>query len=109
MENKYYVRIQEDKFGFVVDGIHDILADVDHAITNEDYDRFFELQSKGKQFRVKDVPTGEGLFDLIEEYVPEPLPPVPPSDMELLLEEVLNQSEMILEMDFRLTSIELGL
>ena len=69
--NNYYLRIQEQKFGFVVGGIHDILADVDHAITNEDYDRFFELQSKGKQFRVKDVPTGEGLFDLIEEYVPE--------------------------------------
>ena len=71
MENNYYIRIQGEKFGFVVDGVHDILADVDHAITNEDYDRFFELQSKGKQFRVKDVPTGEGLFDLIEEYVPE--------------------------------------
>ena len=73
MENNYYIRIQGEKFGFVVDGVHDILADVDHAITNEDYDRFFELQSKGKQFIVKDVPTGETLFDLIEEYTPEPI------------------------------------
>ena len=107
--NNYYVRIRENKFGFIVEGIHEIDETTDYAVTQEDYDRFFELQSKGKQFRVKDVPTGEGLFDLIDEYVPEPLPPVPPSDMELLQEEVLNQSEMILEMDFRLTSIELGL
>ena len=71
MENNYYIRIQGEKFGFVVDGVHDILSDVDHAITNEDYNRSFELQSEGKQFRVKDVPTGEELFDLIEEYVPE--------------------------------------
>ena len=74
-ENKvqYYIRIQEQKFGFIVDGIHDILPDVDHAITNEDYNKFFELQSEGKQFRVKEVATGETLFDLIEEYVPEPI------------------------------------
>lgn len=107
--DKYYLRIQEQKFGFIVEGIHDIDETIDHKVSNEDYKTFFELQSEGKQFRVKDVPTGEGLFDLIEEYVPEPLPPAPPSDMELLQEEVLNQSEMILEMDFRLTSIELGL
>ena len=73
MENNYYIRIQEQKFGFIAEGIHDIDETIDHAITNEDYKTFFELQSKGKQFRVKEVSTGETLFDLIEEYVPEPI------------------------------------
>ncbi|MBP3905805.1 MAG: hypothetical protein J6D12_01675 [Peptostreptococcaceae bacterium] len=73
MENNYYIRIQGEKFGFVVDGVHDILADVDHAITQEEYDMFFKLQGEGKQFRVKYIPTGETLFDLIEEYTPEPI------------------------------------
>lgn len=109
MENKYYVRIQEDKFGFVVEGIHEIDESIDHAVTQEDYDRFFELQGEGKQFRVKEVATGTSLFDLVEEYITEPLPPSPPSELELLQEEILNQSEMILDMDFRMTSLELGL
>ena len=73
MENNYYVRIQGEKFGFIVEGIHDIEETIDHAITNEDYNTFFDLQSEGKQFRVKEVPTGETLFDLIEEYTPEPI------------------------------------
>ena len=73
MENNYYVRIQEQNFGFVVDGIHDIDESMDHAVTQEEYDMFFKLQSKGKQFRVKEAPTGENLFDLIEEYIPEPV------------------------------------
>lgn len=73
MENKYYVRIQEDKFGFVVEGIHEIDETMDHAVTQEDYDKFFELQSEGKQFRVKEIATGTSLFDLIEEYIPHPV------------------------------------
>lgn len=73
MENNYYIRIQEQKFGFIVEGIHDIDETIDHKVTNEDYNTFFELQSKGKQFRVKEVSTGETLFDLIEEYTPEPI------------------------------------
>ena len=73
MENNYYVRIQEQKFGFIVEGIHDIDETIDHKVTNEDYKTFFDLQSEGKQFRVKEAPTGETLFDLIEEYTPEPI------------------------------------
>ena len=97
MENNYYVRIQEQKFGFLVDGIHDIDETIDHKVTNEDYKTFFDLQSEGKQFRVKEVPTGETLFDLIEEYTPEPIEmPVTVSleerieALETLMLEVLN-------------------
>lgn len=35
--------------------------------------------------------------------------PQPPSEMDLLKEEVLQQSEAMVDMDFRLTSLELGL
>lgn len=97
MENNYYVRIQEQKFGFLVDGIHDIDETIDHKVTSEDYKTFFELQSEGKQFRVKEAPTGETLFDLIEEYTPEPIEmPVTVSleerieALETLMLEVLN-------------------
>lgn len=107
--NKYFIRIENDKFVFVVDGIHTIDETIDKAVTQEEYNKFFELQSKGKQFRIKDNPTGTSLFDYIEEYIPEPLPPAPPSELELLQEEVLNQSEMMLDMDYRMTSLELGL
>lgn len=108
--NRYYIRINGQEFGFLVDGIHDIDEKIDCEVTQEDYDRFFELQSEGKQFRLKEVATGETLFDLIEEYIPSADNTArPPSQLELLQEEVLNQSEMMLDMDFRLTSVELGL
>ena len=97
MENNYYVRIQEQKFGFIVEGIHDIDETIDHKVTSEDYKTFFDLQSEGKQFRVKEAPTGETLFDLIEEYTPEPIEmPVTVSleerieALETLMLEVLN-------------------
>lgn len=40
-------------------------------IKDEDYDLFFDMQKEGKQFKLKDIPTGTGLFDYIEEYIPE--------------------------------------
>ena len=97
MENNYYIRIQEQKFGFIVEGIHDIDETIDYKVTSEDYKTFFDLQSEGKQFRVKEAPTGETLFDLIEEYTPEPIEmPVTVSleerieALETLMLEVLN-------------------
>lgn len=92
MENKYFVRIQECNFGFVVEGIHPIDESADHAISNEDYDKFFELQSKGKQFRVKENPTGDALFDLVEEYIPEAVP----APVNISTEERLEALEMVM-------------
>ena len=51
-ENKYYLRIAENTFGFVLEVIHDILETY-IKITNDDYNSFFENQSKGKQYRLK--------------------------------------------------------
>lgn len=92
MENNYYVRIQEQNFGFIVKGIHDIDEAIDHAISNEDYAKFFELQSEGKQFRVKENPTGDTLFDLVEEYIPEAVP----APVNISMEERLEALEMVM-------------
>ena len=65
-----FLRIENNNFGFVTKEIHEII-ETDILITNEDYDTFFEMQSQGKQFKLKETPTGTGLFDYIEEYAPE--------------------------------------
>lgn len=78
MENKYYLRIEEESFGFVLEGLHEI-KEKDIKITNEEYNSFFELQCQGKQFRLKEVPTGNGLFDYLEEYTPETIVDTTPS------------------------------
>ena len=95
-ENKYYLRIQGEKFGFVVEGLHILDESIDHKISTEDYNRFFELQSEGKQFRAKENPTGTGLFDLIEEYIPEQIEEVPSEptleERVVALEQVLQQT-----------------
>lgn len=88
MENKYYLRIEDNNFGFLVEDIHAI-KDRDIRISNEDYKTFFELQSKGKQFRLKDKPTGNELFDYIEEYIPEDVSKeIGPSETDILKEKV---------------------
>lgn len=84
----YYLRIEENNFGFVLEGLHEI-KETDISITNADYDMFFDLQAKGKQFRLKEVPTGKELFDYVQEYTPEvtPIDPVP-SETDILKEKV---------------------
>lgn len=64
-----YIRIENDNFGFVTNEIHEI-KDSDILISETDYNTFFELQTEGKQFRLKEVPIGKGLFDYVEEFVP---------------------------------------
>lgn len=57
-------------------------------ITLEDYNKFNELESNGKQFVLKDVPTGNNLFDYLEE---KSVPPQAPTQEERLqaLEEAM--------------------
>lgn len=75
---KYYLRVENNNFGFIVDEVHEINIK-DKVITTDEYNRFFELQSQGKQFRVKEKILGNGLFDIIEEFEPD-LGVLPPSD-----------------------------
>lgn len=107
VENKFFLRIDNEVHGFVLEGLHEIKED-DIAITNEDHTRYLELQSKGKQFKIKEIPTGNTLFDYVEEYTPQATEK-PVSEIELLKEEILIQSETMVDLDFRLTTLELGL
>jgi len=74
----YYLRVENNDIGFLVEGIHEI-KETDIKITNEEYDEFFKLKSIGKDFRVKETPTGTKLFDYVEEYVPEVIVDLTPS------------------------------
>lgn len=110
MEDKYYFEIiDENNFGFIkgdteeLQGLGTLVE-----ISIDDYNKFHELNSKGKQFRLKEIPTGNSLFDYIEEYDVECIP-CEPTKEEMLEEEVLLQSEYLLDMEFRMTNLELGL
>lgn len=97
MPDKKYLRIENNNFVYVIEGIHEI-KETDIEITNEEYNMFFELQSKGKQFRLKEMPKGNKLFDYIEEYIPE------------VVEEIKEQGieELVLDHEYRLSKLELG-
>ena len=63
-----YLRIIDDDFGF-----YDEISkeDNDIKISDEDYNKFFEEQSNGKQYRLKETRQSDnsgGLFDYVEEY-----------------------------------------
>lgn len=85
------------RFSFKLEGFNNII-NTDIEITNEDYKKWNKYQSKGKSFRLKVVPTGTGLFDYIEEYIPEPIEVIQNPGID----------EFMLETDFRLSKLELG-
>lgn len=94
MKNQYYLRLEGGGFGFTLKGLHKI-KDSDIEISNEDYNRYFEMQSQGKQFRIKEKATGNTLFDYVEEYKAEVIIDTTPTDkdrikvLEMALLEVL--------------------
>lgn len=95
--NKYYLRVENGDFGFISNEIHEI-RETDIEITEEDYKIFFELQAQGKSFRLKEIPTGTGLFDYIEEYTQE------------VIEEPreLGTEDYLLDLEYRISKLELG-
>lgn len=66
MEDRYYLRIQGEKFGFLIGTGLELHEEVDTEITKEVYEEFKKLQSEGKEFRVKHNSSGSELFDLLE-------------------------------------------
>ncbi|WP_195948105.1 hypothetical protein [Paraclostridium bifermentans] len=89
-----YFRLYENgKFSFTVE---EFKKDGDILISQKDYDEFHELQSQGKQFRVKDV-TKTSLFEILE--VAENSHVFNKSENELLKEEQdIQNNEMIANM-----------
>lgn len=98
MENQYYLRIDNNNFGFVVNGIHEI-KETDIPISYEDYTIFFNLQNEGKQFKLKETASGDTLFDYIEEYIPEVVETT---------QEEEGIDEYLLDLEYRISKIELG-
>ena len=84
-----YLRIKDGSFGFVVDGIHEIITS-DIEISDEAYNEFFQNQNNGKNYRLKTDRTSENdLFDYVEEY--EIIPQVfPKTKMEILQDDLLS-------------------
>jgi len=66
-----YLRIENGSFGFIDDRLHEPNKN-DILITENDYKRFFEMQSAGEQFRLKKpAHNAASLFDFIETFKSE--------------------------------------
>lgn len=73
-----YLFADERGFGFKVEGIHEI-SEMDTPISDEIHNRFMELQSQGKQFKVRNI-QGTTFEEIFEEVIPasqEPQPQIP--------------------------------
>lgn len=93
---KYYLRIEDsNSFTFVIEGTHKIL-DTDIPIKIEDYEIWKNTNGIGKLYRLKEVPTGNELFDYIEGYTPEKEPIEPGAE------------EFMLDLEYRVSLLELG-
>lgn len=66
-----YIFVDGKNFGFKTDEIHEI-TETDKQISDEIYNKFFELQSQGKQFKIKDIHSA--IFnEIFEEVIPAPI------------------------------------
>lgn len=94
---KVYLRILENnEFGFMVEGINQDIRESDIEITTADYNTFFENINIGKHYRLAGLlPEDGGLFDYLEEYTPEeePLPLTDLQQTQLALAEAIEKQE----------------
>ncbi len=70
----YITKIDDDgSIGFKVDGIHEIL-ETDIEISDENYKRYFDEQTQGKQFIINDIhgDTFEEIFQEVKQTPPTP-------------------------------------
>lgn len=95
---KYLFLDLDEGFGFKTDEVHEIL-ETDIPISDEIYNRFFELQSQGKKFRIKNI-NGSTFEEIFEEVIPETIDPstLPKSKMQLLQEQIDTLALQILDM-----------
>lgn len=87
----YYLRYigNGPDFMLLTEGIHTILS-TDIPISNSDYDLLFERQREGKSFKLKQNPEPNlGLWGCVEEEQnPVSYPEAPPSETDILKEQV---------------------
>lgn len=92
-----YLRLESGMFTIVIAGVHEIKND-DIPIDNKDFEEYINTKEIEKFYRLKKVSTGKGLFDYIEGYIPEPIEVIQKPGID----------EFMLETDFRLSKLELG-
>ncbi|MGJ0908840.1 hypothetical protein CF065_18920 [Clostridium sporogenes] len=82
-----YICLENDSFGFKDSKINRIL-ETDIEISEGIYNKFFEEQAEGKQFKIKNL-DGKTFDEIFEEVIPEPVEPgeVEPSPIEKLQQE----------------------
>lgn len=72
---KYIFISSDGSFGFKDEEVNTIV-ETDIKISDDIYNKFFEMQSQGKYFRVKNL-QGTTFEELFEEVIPDPVDPVP--------------------------------
>lgn len=70
---KYIFLESDNEFGFKDSDVNSI-EEIDVEISDQIYNRFFEEQSKGKQFKIKNI-NGVSFEKIFEEIIPEPMDP----------------------------------
>ena len=91
-----YITISETNDICFKDDDINIITDIDISISDEIYNMFFEQQSMGKQFRIKDI-NGTTFEEIFEEYQPtnEVLDEQPLSETEELKQRVAQLEAMV--------------
>lgn len=89
---KYIFYSSNENFGFKEDSINEI-SSTDVRISDELYNKFFQMQSQGKQYRLKDV-NSSTFEDMFEEYI-VPSTPVQPSETEIMQQTIDSQAQQI--------------
>lgn len=84
MRRLKYLSVDKENFGFK-DSVINAIVETDIPISEEIYNKFFELQAQGKQFKVKNL-QGATFDEIFEEIIPEPVEPgvIEPSPIEKL-------------------------
>lgn len=90
MRRLKYLSVDKENFGFK-DSVINAIVETDIPISEEIYNKFFELQAQGKQFKIKNI-QGATFEEIFEEIIPEPVEPgvIEPSPIELLTQQIAN-------------------
>ncbi len=104
MKELKYIFINNDgTFGFKDKEINTIL-ETDILISDDIYNKFFEMQSQGKYFRIKNL-QGITFEEIFEEVIPEPILPAEPSEIDKLKTENESMKQSIAELTMLVTGL----
>lgn len=87
---------EENQFGFKDEA--DTILEADIEISEEDYLKYLDLNSQGKQFKLKEISAGSSLFEYVEEYEAEVIEEPQQAGTE----------DYLLDLEYRISKLELG-